>query len=69
MNEGEIILEISRTHKAYAGIMPQSTYSSIMIRYKHGLLKPATIAKFLCDMGYEKVGDSWQMKQYNKKVA
>lgn len=50
MDEKQIISELKKLKKPYAGIMLQSTFSSILIRYEAGLLKPNTLKSFLDKM-------------------
>lgn len=69
MNAFEVIEVFNKTHKPYAGFMSQSMYSSYMIRFKHGLLKPATLETFFDKMGYEKSDEGWRIKELNRKVA
>jgi len=47
MKEEQIIAQLKKLQKPYAGIMLQSTFSSTIIRYEAGLLKPKTWQKFL----------------------
>lgn len=47
MDEKQIISKLKKLSKPYAGIMNQSTFSSTIIRYEAGLLKPNTLKGFL----------------------
>lgn len=62
MNDSEAIRELKSRLKPHIGIMPQSTFSSTIIRFEAGLLKPKTVAEFL-EKFYLRDNDGlWKLK-------
>jgi hypothetical protein len=60
MNENDVIADMLTKVKPYIGTpVKQSSFSNTIIRHKAGLLKPATLFKFLNDMGYTKTSEGW----------
>jgi hypothetical protein len=53
MTEEEVYKHLLTRIKPYIGVMPQGSFSNNMIRFKAGLLKPATIKFFFTRLGYE----------------
>lgn len=57
----QAIEEITSTPKYYVGVMPQSTASTIVRRYKKGTVKKKTLNEFLTAFGYElKQPEQWR---------
>jgi hypothetical protein len=59
MTEQEVYNELKASIKPYIGVMNQGTFSNYMIRFKAGLLKPATIESFFTKCGYKKNNKGW----------
>ena len=57
MSKDEVIKEITKNHKWYIGVMPQSTASNFLASYKKGMSKEKTINNFLSKFGYVKTKD------------
>lgn len=68
MNEQEVINELRSLVKPYIGIIPQSTFSSILTRYDAGILKPKTLRLFFEKMGYWKSDKGWQKVKVIKSM-
>jgi hypothetical protein len=62
MNDLELITHLKSLNKPYQGIMPQGSFSSTIIRFEVGLLKPKTLAKFFDTMGYVNNNGKWEKK-------
>lgn len=52
MDEKEVMQEITAKHKFYIGVMPQSTASLFVKRWKEGKAKQKTVIKFMAKFGY-----------------
>lgn len=63
MTQSEAINLIISKPKFYAGIMPQSTASGFVTRYKAGIVKQKTIEEFLKKFGFEKVEEAKYCKR------
>ena len=60
MNDEQIILDLQSQVKPYIGTdVKQPRFSSTIIRFKAGLLKPSTLKVFLTDLGYVKTQEGW----------
>lgn len=60
MNEEQIIAELQNQVKPYMGTsVTQPVFSNNIIRYKAGILKPATLKLFLERLGYTKTLEGW----------
>lgn len=62
MTDLELITHLKSLNKPYNSItpvMPQSTFSTTVIRFETGLLKPNTLAEFAKRFGFIKVGQRW----------
>ena len=63
MSKDEVIKEITKNHKWYIGVMPQSTASNFLASYRKGMSKEKTINSFLSKFGYElKTESQWEKK-------
>ena len=52
MNEKEAMDQVTSTVKFYVGIIPQSTASNFLKRYRQGKTKQSTVVNFLKKFGY-----------------
>ena len=52
MEEKEVIERIISEHKFYVGVMPQSSASLFIKRYREGKLRHKTIVEFMKKFGY-----------------
>lgn len=65
MDDNELILHLKSLNKPYNHIVPkmaQSSFSTTIIRYETGLLKPKTFNSFCNKFGFIKIGNTWKSK-------
>lgn len=53
MTLDEVIQEITSEHKFYVGVMPQSSVSLFLKRYREGRVKRKTVIAFIQKFGYD----------------
>lgn len=58
MTEKEVIETITSKHKFYAGVMPQSTASLFLKRWREGKAKQKTVIKFMEKFGYKPIREA-----------
>jgi len=61
MNEKEALKDLLKTPKPYTHPeMSQAVFSNYIVRFKAGILKPATFREFMLKFGYRWDGEKFQ---------